>query len=71
MRAARAGAAWASMSASRVWISAIREASVGVLGLGEQRAALDVGVEHEIDEALLAARRLLLDGADAGALATS
>ena len=68
MRAARAGAAWASMSASRVWISAMRSGSRGGLGLVEQRAALDVGVEHEVDQRLRAAGRLLLDRADAGVL---
>ena len=38
----------------------------GVLGLGEQRLALDVGLEHEIDQPLRAAGGLLLDAADAG-----
>ena len=40
---------------------------VGAFGLFEQAAAFDVGVEHEVDQRLRAARRLLLDPADAGA----
>ena len=68
MRAARAGAACASMSTSRVWMSAMRIGSLARLGLGHQRGALDVGVEHEVDQRLRAARRLLLDATEARAL---
>ena len=37
----------------------------GVLGLGQQRRALGVGGEHPVDDALVAARRLLRHVADA------
>ena len=40
--AARASAEWASMSASRMWISAIRCGSVAVCFLGEQRRRVPV-----------------------------
>ncbi len=40
----------------------------GALGLGDQRRALDVGREHEVDQGLRAARRLLLDAAEPRAL---
>ena len=65
MRAARAGAACASMSASRVWISAIRIGSLAASASRHQRVALDVGLEHEVDERLRSAGRFLLDAADA------
>ncbi len=39
---------------------------VGVLGLAQQAGALCVGTEHPVDEAVLAARRLLRDVPDAG-----
>ena len=68
MRAARAGAAWASMSTSRVWISAMRRGSLASSASRQQGGALDVGVEHELDQRLRAAGRLLLDAADAGLL---
>ena len=58
-RAARAGAAWAPMSASRVWISAMRCGIVRGLGLGQQRACAPVGGQHGVDQALRPARRLL------------
>ena len=70
MRAARAGAAWASISASRVWMSAMRCGSLARLGLGEQRRALLVGGEHEVDQRLRAAGRLLLDAAEPRARGT-
>ena len=38
------------------------------LRFGDQRRALDVGCEHEVDEAFRSARRFLLDAADAQAL---
>ncbi|MGY4436697.1 hypothetical protein ACVWWO_009174 [Bradyrhizobium sp. F1.13.1] len=47
MAAARLGAECASMSTSRVWISAIRCGSAAALGLGEQRVAFEVGLEHD------------------------
>ena len=40
----------------------------GALGFGDQRRALDVGGEHEVDQRLGAARRLLLDAAEPRAL---
>ena len=69
MRAARAGAAWASMSTSRVWISAMRMGSRASSASSMQRGALDVGLQHEIDQRLRPARRLLLDAADPRACA--
>ena len=53
-RPARASAEWASMSASRAWISAMRCGSCAVLGLGHQRGALGVGGEHGVDQAVAA-----------------
>ena len=41
---------------------------MGQLGLGEQRRALGIGREHPVDDAFLAARRLLRDVPDAGSL---
>ena len=38
------------------------------LRFGDERCALRVGCEHEVDEAFRAARRFLLDAADAQAL---
>src|SRR5208337_1309933 len=38
------------------------------LGLGDQRRPLGVGREHEVDQRLRAARRLLLDAAEPGVL---
>ena len=38
------------------------------LRFGEERRALAVGREHEVDQAFRSARRLLLDAADAQAL---
>ena len=38
------------------------------LRFGHQRLALDVGGEHEVDQAFRAGRRFLLDAADARAL---
>ena len=64
MAAARAGAAWAPISARRVSISARRRPSAPSR-LGEQRRAFGVGGEHHVDEPLGAARRLLRHRADA------
>ena len=46
-------------------MSAMRCGSVGVLGLVEQAGALGVGGEHPVEDAFLAARRLLRHVADA------
>ena len=48
--AARAGAAWASISTSRVWISAMRCGSVAVSASANRARALDVGGEHEVEQ---------------------
>ena len=68
MVAARASAECASMSASRMWISAMRCGSVAVCSSVEQRRALGIGLEHDLDQRLLGARRLLRDLADARVL---
>ena len=68
MVAARDSAECASMSASRMWISAMRCGSVAVSLLGKQRRALDVGLEHDLDQRLLGARRFLRHLADARVL---
>ena len=68
MRAARAGAACASMSTRRVWISAMRCGVARRLGLGDEAGALGVGGEHEVDERAGSARRLLLDAAELAVL---
>ena len=59
MAAARAGAAWAPMSASRVWISAMRCGSVAVSASASSAAALAVGGEHDLDQAFRPVGRLL------------
>ena len=43
----------------------MRCGSVAVLGLGQQAGALGIGREHPVDQAVVAARRLLGDVADA------
>ena len=45
----------------------MRCGSVRGLGLGEQARALGVGGQHPVDQAVVAARRLLRHLADAGA----
>ena len=67
MRAARAGAAWASIAISRSWISPMRCAIVDALGLSQQLGALGIGGEHGLERRRLAARRFLRDIADARA----
>ena len=66
--AARAGAECASISTSRVWISAMRSRIGGVLGFGEKCGALQVGGQHDVDQAVRAGRRFLQQPADLGAL---
>ena len=61
---ARASAEWASMSASRMWISEMRCASVACLGLRHQRRALAIGAEHHVEDGDLARCDFLLDAAD-------
>ena len=68
MAAARASAEWASMSASRVWISAMRCGSCAVSASASSALALVVGGEHHLDQAFRPARRLLRHLADAGVL---
>ena len=68
MRAARAGAAWASMSTRRVWMSAMRSGSLALSASAISAARSTSAVEHEVDQRLGAARRLLLDAAEARAL---
>ena len=46
----------------------MRSGSVAISASAMQRRALRVGREHEFDEAFRAARRFLLDAADARAL---
>ncbi len=58
---------WASMSTSRVWISAMRCGSCGGLRFAQQRVALKIGLQHDVDQAFRAVRRLLREAADAPA----
>ena len=67
--AARAGAEWASMSASRVWISAMRCGSVAVSASASSAAALEIGRQHDLDQRLRPGRRFLRQPADAFARA--
>ena len=66
MLAARASAECASISASRIWMSAMRCGSVAVSASAMRAAALLVGLEHDLDQRLLGAGRFLRDLADAG-----
>ena len=66
MAAARDGAEWASISASRVWISAIWCGSVSVSAASSRSGAFAVAGEDGIDQGLGAARRFLGDGSDLG-----
>ena len=45
----------------------MRSGSLAVSASADQRVALDVGGEHEVDEAFRAGRRFLVDAADARA----
>jgi hypothetical protein len=66
MEVARASPDQASMSARRVWISAMRWGSCAC-GIREQRLALGVGGEDGVEEGDVVAGNLLRDAADAGA----
>ena len=55
------------MSTSRVWISAIRCGIVRGFGFVEQRVALEIGLQHDVDQAFRAVRRFLRQAADAPA----
>ena len=66
--AARASAEWASMSASRMWISAMRCGSVAVCSSVISASRSRIGLEHDLDQRLLGARRFLRDLADAHVL---
>ena len=65
--AARAGAECAPMSASRVWISAMRCGSCAVSASASSAVRSRVGREHDVDQAFRAVRRLLREPADARA----
>ena len=66
MAAARAGAASAPIARRRSWISASRFRRRG-LGLGQQREALGVALQHGVQQAGAARGRLLRNSGDAGA----
>ena len=55
------------MSASRVWISAIRCGSSRGLGFVQQRVALEIGLQHDVDQAFRPVGRFLREAADAPA----
>ena len=55
------------MSTSRVWISAIRCGSCGGFGFAQQRVALEIGLEHDVDQAFRPVGRFLREAADAPA----
>ena len=61
---ARASADQASISASRVWISAMRCGSVAVSASASSARAFGVGGEHGVEQRDLVARHLLRDAAD-------
>jgi hypothetical protein len=64
---ARPSADQASISASRVWTSAMRGVGGG-FGLGHQRGAFGIGGQHRVEQRHLGTRHLLRDAADAGAV---
>ena len=66
MVAARDLAEWASMSASRIWISAMRCGIGRGFGFRRQRRQFGVTGHDGLEQALGAARRLLRHGADSG-----
>jgi hypothetical protein len=49
-----------------MWISAMRCGSVACLSSASRRGALDIGLEHDVDQRLLGAGRFLRDLTDAG-----
>ena len=65
--AARAGAECAPMSASRVWISAMRCGSCAVSASASKLDAFLVGAQHDVDQAVGTVGRLLRQAADASA----
>ena len=65
MAAARAGAECAPMSASRVWISAMRCGSLAVSASASRALRSTIGGEHELDQAFGPVRRLLRQPAEA------
>ena len=66
IRAARAGAAWASMSTRRVWMSAMRSGSLAISASARSAVRSPSAGKHEVDQLLRASRRLLLDAAEPG-----
>ena len=68
MRAARAGAEWASMSTRRVWISAIRSGSVALSASTMSAVRSESAASTKSISVSVPSWRLLLDAAEAGAL---
>ena len=67
--AARAGAACASISTSRVWISAMRCGSCAVSASASSAARSRIGGQHHLEQALRPVRRFLRQPADAASAA--
>ena len=66
MVAARASAVCASMSARRMWMSAMRCGSVAVSASAISARALGIGGHHRFEHARFGRRRFLRHAADAG-----